>query len=331
VRIGLTYDLRDDYLAAGFSEEQAAEFDRPETIDGIAQALRELGHEPVRIGNVAALAAALVAGERWDLVFNIAEGLYGFGREAQVPALLDAWRLPYTFSDPLVMCTCLHKATAKRLVRDAGIATPDFALVSESADVGHVDLPYPVFAKPVAEGTSKGINGASRVNDAEALGPVCRDLLSRFGQPVLVEGYLAGREFTVGITGSGRNAQVLGVMEVTLHGAAERGVYSYSNKEHYEDRVGYALVTDAAGESAASVALNAWRVLGCRDAGRVDVRMDEAGRANFLEVNPLAGLNPVRSDLAIMCRLLGTEYRALIRTIVESASTRAGARDLAAA
>jgi len=331
VRIGLTYDLRDDYLAAGFDEEQAAEFDRPETIEGLSRALRELGHEPVRIGNLAELARRLLAGERWDLVFNIAEGLYGFGREAQVPALLDAWRIPYTFSDPLVMCTCLHKATAKRLVRDAGIPTPEFALVAEPADLARVALPYPVFAKPVAEGTSKGIDAASRADDPAALARVCGSLLARFGQPVLVETYLPGREFTVGVTGTGPAARVLGVMEMTLHGAAESGVYSFANKEHYEDRVRYALVSDAAGAAAARVALDAWRALDCRDAGRVDVRLDGSGRAQFIEVNPLAGLNPLRSDLAILCGLLGIEYRELIRTIIESARARAGAHNQIAA
>ncbi len=168
MRIGLTYDLRDDYLAQGYSEEQTAELDRPETMDALADALQRLGHQPQRIGNLEQLARRLLAGERWDLVFNIAEGLHGPGRESQVPALLDAWRIPYTFSDPVVLGVALHKAFAKHVVRDCGVPTADFAVVETPEHVGTVELPYPLFAKPLAEGTSRGIDPASRVQ-----GPRC--------------------------------------------------------------------------------------------------------------------------------------------------------------
>ena len=324
MRIALTYDLRDDYLAAGHSEEEAAEFDRPETIDGIAQALAALRHSPVRVGNLAALAARLLAGERWDLVFNIAEGLYGLARESQVPALLDAWRIPYTFSDPLVLALSLHKGMTKRVVRDAGVPTPDFRLVEEETDVEAVDLPFPLFCKPVAEGSSKGVTPASRVTGPDALRAVCRDLLARFGQPVLVEEYLPGREVTVGILGTGRRAEALGVLEVLLGPGAESGIYSYHNKEHYEALVDYRVAGDADARAAGEVALAAWRALGARDAGRVDLRFDAGGRPCFLEVNPLAGLHPVRSDLAILARRVGLGYQGLIGRIVQSAQERIG-------
>ena len=324
MRIALTYDLRDDYLAAGHSEEEAAEFDRPETIDGIAQALAALRHSPVRVGNLAALAARLLAGERWDLVFNIAEGLYGLARESQVPALLDAWRIPYTFSDPLVLALSLHKGMTKRVVRDAGVPTPDFRLVEEEADLDVVDLPFPLFCKPVAEGSSKGVTPASRVAGPDALRAVCRDLLARFRQPVLVEEYLPGRELTVGILGTGRRAEALGVLEVLLGPGAESGIYSYHNKEHYEALVDYRVADDADARAAGEVALAAWRVLGGRDAGRVDLRFDARGRPCFLEVNPLAGLHPVRSDLAIIARRVGLGYQGLIGRIVQSAQERVG-------
>ena len=324
MRVALTYDLRDDYLAAGHSEEEAAEFDRPETIDGIAQALAALGHTPVRVGNLAALASRLLAGERWDLVFNIAEGLYGLARESQVPALLDAWRIPYTFSDPLVLALSLHKGMTKRVVRDAGVPTPDFRLVEDERDVEGVDLPFPLFCKPVAEGSSKGVTPASRVTGPDALRAVCRDLLARFGQPVLVEEYLPGRELTVGILGTGRRAEVLGVLEVLLGPGAESGIYSYHNKEHYEALVDYRVAGDADARAAGEVALAAWRALGARDAGRVDLRFDAGGRPCFLEANPLAGLHPVRSDLAILARRVGLGYQGLIGRIVQSAQERIG-------
>ena len=135
MKIALTYDLRSHYLELGYTEEQTAEFDSPATIEAIAAALSELGHTPVRIGHVQELTRRLAAGERWDLVFNIAEGLHGLGREALIPALLDAYRIPYTFSDPCVMAVSLHKGFTKSILRDAGLHTPDFALVGEAADI----------------------------------------------------------------------------------------------------------------------------------------------------------------------------------------------------
>ncbi len=320
--IGLTYDLRQAYLAQGFGAEETAEFDKPETIAALREALQALGHRTDDIGNVYELVGRLAAGERWDLVFNIAEGLYGYGREALVPALLDAYRIPYTFSDPAVLAVALHKGLTKRVVRDAGLPTPPFVVLESAAAAAQVDLPFPLFAKPVAEGTSKGIGAASRVSDLQSLASVCQALLDAHHQPVLVEGYLPGREFTVGILGAGDTARVLGVMEVLIHTPAEGEVYGYQTKEQYLDRVQYRLAADPEARQAADVALAAWRCLGCRDAGRVDLRSDGAGRPHFIEVNPLAGLNPVHSDLPILCRLLGREYLSLIRDIVDAAAAR---------
>ena len=161
MKIGITYDLRDDYLAEGYGEEETAEFDHPRTIAAIEEALQSLGYETERIGHIRALARRLVADERWDMVFNIAEGLRGFGREAQVPALLDAWNIPYTFSDPLLLSLTLHKGMTKRVIRDLGIPTPDFAVVETPEEIATVVLPFPLFAKPVAEGTGKGVTAAS--------------------------------------------------------------------------------------------------------------------------------------------------------------------------
>lgn len=331
MRVGLTYDLREQYLAEGYGLEETAEFDRPDTIDAIERALHRLGFETDRIGHVRQLAARLVAGERWDLVFNIAEGLEGIGREAQVPALLDAWRIPYVFSDPLVMALTLHKGMAKRVVRDQGVPTAPFAVIEQPADVAEIDLPFPLFAKPVAEGTGKGVTPASKVTSQTGLRRVCRQLLQQFRQPVLVETFLPGREFTVGITGTGARARSIAVMEVVLTEKAEADVYSYVNKEECDSRVHYRLVDDGEAREAAAVALAAWRALGCRDGGRIDIRSDARGRPHFLEVNPLAGLHPQHSDLPIMCALSGISYDDLIGRIMDSALTRLGGRRAAAA
>ena len=212
MRVGLTFDLRDHYLAAGYSAEDTAEFDNIETIDSLGGALERLGLEVDRIGTVRQLAQRLVAGERWELVFNIAEGLKGVGREAQVPALLDAYDIPYTFSDTMVMALALHKGMAKRVVRDCGVPTAPFAVVETMADLAAVELPFPLFAKPIAEGTGKGVTSASRVASATALRKLCRQLLERYRQPVLVETFLPGREFTVGIIGTGASAESVAVM-----------------------------------------------------------------------------------------------------------------------
>lgn len=320
--IGMTYDLRSEYLARGMTLDQVAEFDSEETIQAIEGELARQGHEVDRIGSAHSLVERLAAGDRWDLGFNIAEGLHGSGREALVPALLDAYCIPYVFSDPLVLAVTLDKAVAKRVVRDLGVPTPDFAVVREPGDVASVRLGYPLFAKPVAEGTGKGVTAASRVTAPDELDRVCRELLLRYGQPVLVEEYLPGREFTVGIVGTGSEARALAVLEVHLLHQADAGVYTQRNKEECESLVEYRLAHDAQAEEARSVALEAWRGLDCRDGGRVDVRLDARGRAGFIEVNPLAGLHPTHSDLPILAGLAGISFRELLADIMASALSR---------
>jgi len=325
MRIGIAYDLKDDYLAEGFSEEAAAEFDQVDTIVAIETALTAAGHATDRIGNARRLIDRLAAGDRWDMVFNIAEGLHGLGRESLVPALLDAYRMPYTFSDPVVLGLSLHKGLAKHAVRDLGVPTPDFAVVADRLDAVAVALPCPLFVKPVAEGTSKGINARSKVTEPGVLPDVCVELLRTFRQPVLVETYLPGREFTVGVLGTGRRARAVGVLEVSVRGHAETDAYSFATKKNYRDLVDYSRLDGELAQSCMDLALRVWRGLGCRDAGRVDIRLDAAGTPNFLEVNPLAGLHPVDSDLPIICRLSGIAYEQLIEQIMESARERLSA------
>jgi len=320
--IGLTFDLRSEWLAQGFSELETAEFDREETVDAIEGAVQREGHATERIGSFRGLMTALSKGKRWDLVFNICEGMHGLGREALVPSLLEAYRIPYTFSDPAVLAIALHKGLTKRIVRDAGVPTPAFAIVESDADVGGVRLDYPLFAKPIGEGTGKGIGPRSRILDAAGLRAICAELLAAYGQPVLVEEYLPGREFTTGIIGTGAGATAVGTMEVILLDTAEAHAYSYVNKEFCEERVRYALVHGDEAEGCARIALQAWRALGGRDAGRIDFRMDKNGVLNFIEVNPLAGLHPKHSDLPIICTMVGIDFQELIARILASARRR---------
>lgn len=326
-RVGLTFDLKETYLKAGFSELEAAEFDRADTIDGIEDALKSLGYRVDRIGNIKQLAERLVSGDRWDLVFNICEGMYGIGREAQVPGLLDAYNIPYVFSDTVVCALTLHKGMTKDVVRAAGVATPDYFIVEEIDDVDRVTLAYPLFVKPVAEGTSKGITARSKIHDATQLREVCQELLVDHRQPVLVERFLPGREFTVGMIGSGKNTMALATMEISLTQGAHSEAYSYHNKTHWQELVRYNLLPDGElKKDVEDLAIRAWRALGCRDGGRIDVRLDEHGHPGFIEVNPLAGMHPERSDLPMMATMAGIAYNKLIGMIMESAELRLAMR-----
>ncbi|HRR41398.1 MAG TPA: hypothetical protein P5244_09225 [Syntrophales bacterium] len=327
MRIGFTYDLRREYLERGFTEEETGEFDSDATVEILEETIRSLGHEVVPIGNIFNLTARLAAGERWDLVFNITEGLYGRSREAQVPALLEAYAVPYTFSDPLTLALSLDKALTKGLVRGAGVPTPDFFLLDTPHDLDGEEkdrqIGYPLFIKPLAEGTGKGITADSIARDRQELFHRCTKLLARYAGPALVEAYLPGREFTVGILGTGKKARVVGVLEVELLEGADPLVYTFLNKEFCEQRVRYTLVRDAAiVKESSDIALKAYITLGCRDAGRVDVKADREGRLYFLEANPLAGLHPTHSDLPILCSQAGMSYADLLNEIIRSALER---------
>lgn len=322
LKVGFTFDLRSDYLAMGMSEEDTAEFDSAVTIDGIEAVLRRMGFAVDRIGHVQNLVKRLAQGHRWDFVFNICEGLRGLAREAQVPAILEAFDIPYVFSDPLTLAASLDKATTKQLIAAAGIPTPAFALVESPSDIAGIDLPFPLFAKPVAEGSGKGVSPLSHIPDRKSLDSECRRLLAKFAQPVLVETFVSGREFTVGITGTGPDATILGIMEVLPTGKAEAHGYGFDNKENYEGRYDYELAHDREALEAGQVALAAYRAMRCRDGGRVDIRSDDKGRPHFLEVNPLAGLNPERSDLIFIARFAGVTFDELIERIVNSCLSR---------
>jgi D-alanine-D-alanine ligase len=329
MHIGLTYDLRSDYLARGWSDEETAEFDRPETIDALDRALDALGHSVDRIGSARQLIERLAAGQSWDLVLNICEGYGGIAREAHVPSILDVYGIPYTFSDAAVLCLTLHKGHTKTILRDAGIDTAPFFVVHRPDETHLVPLDPPLFVKPIAEGTSKGIDASSIVRDRTDLEPLCHTLLEKYQQPVLIETFLPGRELTVGMLGTGSHATVLGSLEVELLEGAEPQVYSYANKERCEVLVRYRYVKpdrDEVVRRAEELALRAWKLLGCRDAGRVDLRADAQGFPQVLEINPLAGLHPSHSDLPILCQAIDMPYVELIDRIIRSASARVHAR-----
>jgi D-alanine-D-alanine ligase len=319
MKIGLTYDLRSWYLDRGYSMEDTAEFDKQETVDALDSALVKMGFETEPVGNCFQVIEALSSGKRWDMVFNIAEGLYGDGRESVIPAILDQYKIPYVFSGPVILGISLNKYLTRLIVSAAGVPVSPGIVIREVSDVNRCDLNYPLFIKPVSEGTGKGITEKNLVNNPSELRDMSDYLLKRFDQPALVEEYLPGREFTVGIVGSGDNAVAIGGMEIECK---DNLPYSVEFKENYQEFCRYIPMSSDFTDECKTLALNVWKALGGLDGGRVDVKADRNGRMCFMEVNPLAGLHPVHSDLPILSGMAGIGYQELIEMIVHSAINR---------
>jgi D-alanine-D-alanine ligase len=302
--------------------DETAEFDKEETVAALEAVLGRLGYETERIGNIFELVEKLATGKKWDMVFNIAEGLYGDGRESVVPAILDQYRIPYVFSGPVVMGVSLNKYLARLVVEAAGVPVSPGIIVAKARDLDNASsLSYPLFVKPVAEGTGKGITTRSVVHDHDSLVTLVMELLEKYHQPVLIEEYLPGREFTVGVTGNDIDVKVVGGMEVICK---DNLPYSIEVKENYQDIVRYIPIDDACRQECNDVALGAWHALNAVDACRVDMKADRNGRICFIEANPLAGLNPIHSDLPILSRLNGTGFDSLMEMIMNSARKRYG-------
>jgi D-alanine-D-alanine ligase len=319
MKIGLTYDLRSWYIDRGYSMEDTAEFDKQETVDALDEVLVKMGHQTEQVGNAFQIIEALASGKRWDLVFNIAEGLYGDGRESVIPAILDQYKIPYVFSGPVVMGISLNKHLTRLIVKAAGVPVSPGMLISDIQDIKKCNLEYPLFVKPVSEGTGKGITEKSLVNSPGELKEMSEWILTRFNQPALVEEYLPGREFTVGIVGTGDYAEVIGGMEVIC---SDNLPYSVEVKENYQQYCKYKPLDEDIEGECKKVAIDAWRALGAVDAGRVDLKADINGRICFIEANPLAGLNPIHSDLPILARMYGIDYQKLMEMIMSSARKR---------
>ena len=299
--------------------EDTAEFDKQETVDALDESLRKMGFQTEQIGNSFQVIEALAAGKKWDLVFNIAEGLYGDGRESVIPAILDQYKIPYVFSGPVVMGLSLNKHLTKVIVSAAGVPVSPGILISVIGDIDKCELEFPLFVKPVSEGTGKGITEKSLVHTKAELRKMVEWVITRFNQPALVEEYLPGREFTVGIVGSGDYAEAIGGMEVIC---SDNLPYSVEVKENYQQYCQYKPLDSDIADECKKVAIDSWRALGAVDAGRVDLKADRFGKICFIEANPLAGLNPIHSDLPILSRMYGIEYQNLMEMIMKSARKR---------
>lgn len=313
IRVGFTYNVK-----RTSNGDVEAEWDPPETIIAIANALARQGHIVVHLEATPDLPRVLAEADV-DLIFNIAEGVEGRNREAQVPALCELLGIPYTGSDSATLAIALDKALGKKVLLQHDILTPRFQLMESARERLSPEMRFPLIVKPNAEGSSKGIGSTSVVDTEEELREKVRDCVEKYRQPALVEEYIAGREFTVGLLGDKR-PRVLPPMEIKFKKADNpRPVYDYAVKQEWEQYVYYecpAKLTEAEQKAIEKIARATFWALDCRDVARVDLRMDSEGRIYVLEVNPLPGLTPDYSDLVLIAKACGMEYDQLIAEIM---------------
>ncbi|KNG83925.1 D-alanine--D-alanine ligase [Aspergillus nomiae NRRL 13137] len=349
LNIALIAEQRSTFHNQGYSEEECAALPHNGEVDTVLSTLRELGHHVTLVPGLQSLVKHLAAGtyKDWDLAFNIAQGFHGPSREAQVPALLDAYQLPYTFSDAATMALCQNKVHTKIILAHHNIPTAPFAVISRKDQEVKLEklnnmLPhYPLFLKPVIEGSSKGIDRFNKVTEPAELGSAVKKLRSKFpDQDILVEPFLSGRELSVSILGTGVQSYVVGVNELLWQSPSSKSNGSNGSSSSLEfasrkskcsdanmlvGRNDPGLMTEPQVKVACQVALDAWRTLGCRDAGRVDIRFNSNEHdavPNILELNPISGLLPGHSPLPLSAEENGVPYQSLLATIIQSAVTR---------
>jgi D-alanine-D-alanine ligase len=330
--------ITDLSIAELIARDEFAEWDSPTTIAAVESALSKLG-------KVVRLEANEDFPERLrqtkpDIVFNIAEGFYGVNREAHVPAICEFYGIPYSGSDPFTLSLCLDKARAKETLAFHGIPTPRFAVVRKIEELRAVSqkLSLPLFVKPLHEGSSKGITDSNLCRDAEHLFEQTEFLLENYDQPVLVEEYLPGKEFTCAVLGNGDDATVMPIVAMNFETLPDGAlpIYSFDAKfvwDRPENPLDIfqcpARITSVLQASIERVTLDAYRVLGCRDWARIDVRLDAAGVPNVLEVNPLPGILPDPADNSCLpkaARAAGIGYDELIQSCLKYAAARQGVK-----
>jgi len=355
-RIGFAYNQKPELTAGGRAGTAAtehrpddeppstadvyAEWDSAETIDAVASALSAFG-DVIRIEANESLPERLRA-ERPDIVFNIAEGLHGTNREAHVPAICEFFAIPYSGSDPFTLSLCLDKARTKDFLTAHGVANARYALIEDDASLASFvaklgsDSKFPMFVKPVHEGSSKGITEKNFVRDRDELEAQARFLLAAYDQPVIAEEFLPGAEFTCGVLGNGATAQVLPLVGMNFESLPEGAlpIYGYEAKwvwdtpdEPLDIFECPARISSALQRAIEDVVLRAYRILGCRDWSRVDVRLDSTGTPNIVEVNPLPGILPNPEDNSCLpkaARAAGLGYDELIQSALRHAAERTG-------
>jgi D-alanine-D-alanine ligase len=326
LRVGFAYNVkRVTPTQDGHGNDHEAEYDSPRTLNAIADAIASYGHEVVRLEASPDLPRNLLQSPV-DVVFNIAEGMAGRSREAHVPALLELLGIPYTGSDAATLAVALDKALAKRVLKQHGIPTPAFQVMTSGKERLDKALRYPLIVKPNAEGTSKGIGPANVVDGEDQLRAIAKELIDRYDQRVLVEEYIEGREFTVGLLGDSP-PKVLPPMEIVFTDPADkRPLYDFAIKQDWDKHVAYkcpAEITGTLQRLLERTARDTFEALDCRDVGRVDIRLGARDNVPYvLEVNPLPGLTPDFSDLVLIGKAAGMDYRTLIGEILAGAIKR---------
>ena len=324
LRVGFTFNVKRVKPHVDGTADEEAEYDPPKTLQAIREAIASFGHEVVDLEATPEL-PYILQNAQVDVVFNMAEGFKGRNREAQAPALLELLDIPYSGSDPAALSIALDKGLAKRMVRQHGILTPNFVVLSTGKERLPKELKFPLIVKPVAEGSSKGVHLKSVVENEAELRDAAREMIAKYHQPALVEDYIAGREFTVGLLGE-RRPKALPPMEVVfLDPNDTRPVYSFEYKQDWTQRIRYDIppkIEPALVKSLEKAARESFIALGCRDVARVDFRMDASGKVYFLECNPLPGLTPDWSDLVLIAKAAGIDYRTLIGEILSGAIRR---------
>ncbi|HEY7375423.1 MAG TPA: ATP-grasp domain-containing protein, partial [Polyangia bacterium] len=322
LRIGFTFNVKRVDSKAGNDAE--AEYDAPETIDSIREALENHGH--VTLFEATAELPRQLMQTPVDLVFNIAEGVAGRNREAAVPALCELMGIPYTGSDAATLSIALDKALSKRVLLQHGILTAEFQVMETGRERLSSKLKFPLIVKPNQEGSSKGVSASASVCDnEESLRAVVRELIDRYRQPALIEVYIPGREFTVGLLGD-RRPRVLPPMEILFKDKSNtRPVYDFQIKQEWEKHVSYqcpAHLTPAELKAIERVCRETFDALDCRDVARVDLRMTAKGDIYVIEVNPLPRLTPGYSNLCLIAQAAGIEYSTLIGEILDGGLKR---------
>jgi D-alanine-D-alanine ligase len=335
------------------SDDEFAEWDSADTIDAVANALAALG-DVIRLEADADFPQKL-RDARPDIVFNIAEGLNGVNREAHVPAICEFYGIPYSASDPFTLSLCLDKARTKEVLSHHRVPTAAFTVVRASWEAGtgngerrlrassseqhRFPVPgsrFPVFVKPIHEGSSKGITESNYCETPSQLNAQVEFLLERYNQPVLIEEYLPGAEFTCAVLGNGDDARVLPIVGMNFEALPDGAlpVYGFEAKWIW-DRPEKPLeifecparITEELRSAIEDVVLRAYRVLGCRDWSRIDVRLDATGKPNVVEVNPLPGILPNPADNSCFpkaARAAGMSYDELIQACLLHAAERQG-------
>ncbi|MCJ7515233.1 MAG: D-alanine--D-alanine ligase [Dehalococcoidia bacterium] len=328
MKIGLAYDLKDEVTStANLPEDALEEYDSPETIEAITAAIEPLGHSVIKLGGGREFVANILQSDV-DFVFNISEGLGNYkSREAQVPSVLEMLGVPYSGSGPQCLTICLDKPLTKTLVTTAGVRTPRWHLVTDYGQLNDItadDLPLPAFVKPAYEGSSKGIRLGSRAETAAQVSEIAAGLLEKYLQPVMIEEFIAGDEVTVGLLGNYPPA-VLGIMRVLPKQNNTHFIYSLEVKREWEQLVNYECPAQLEADTLKEItdfSLTVFKLLDCRDFARLDFKLNAQGVPYFLEINPLAGLNPKSSDVPIMVYKLGWTYQSLIAAILNTALQR---------